>query len=181
MSGSPLGLAVAALVSSRQLLESFERRRALDEYQRRLNVESRGSTARLEEGDRLPAAGLILDGVRSAVDGDALLHRVGPGSDLDAGTRLFGGPFLVELRWDGSPSRRSERGSEDLGTSFPPWRATAALAAAAIILLATRSISRAVGTLILLSSRTEIPGREAANAWANLRVLRSGALPCTSA
>lgn len=181
LSGSPLGLAIAALVSSRQLLESFERRRALRGYRHRANVvplaDSSRSAVRLEEGDRLLASGLILDGEGSSVDGDGLLRPVGPGSDLEPGARLFGGPFLVELRPGAPPVRRSETPSADSGTQLPPWRETAALAAAAITFLTTRSISRGVGALILLSSRAEFLGEEAAGAWANLRVLRSGALP----
>src|SRR5262249_47360970 len=70
-----------------------------------------------------------------------------------------------ELRPDG------ERGPLDL------WVAMTALMAAAVTLAATRSVSRATGVLLLLSSRTEILGREGADGGARRRALRSGALP----
>ena len=180
VSGSPLGLAVTALVSTHQLRRSLERRRALEAYGRGPSAEPVGELdrgTRFDEGDRLPVEGRVLSGVGFAVGRDALLRAISPGSDLAPGERLYGGPFRVVLRGEGSRAGTRER----LRVRDEPVQASrveaAAFAAAAVTLLATRSLSRAAGVLLLLSRRTEILGREAADAGAAMRALRSGALP----
>ena len=179
LSGSPLGLAVAGLVSTGQLLEALERRRAIDGYGGRSSSgpsAPSGWTAALEDGDRLPVSGRVKNGVGSQVDRDALPRPIGPGSELPSGARVFGGPFVVESDRSESTRRRARCPDSD-GGRFALWAEAVALAAAGLALAATRSPSRALGVLLLLSSRTEIIGREAADGGARRRVMRSGALP----
>jgi cation-transporting ATPase I len=178
VSGSPLGLAVAALVSMRQVSESLERRRALDAYSIRSSAKAPAETgwiATLDDGDRLPLRGRILRGTGVAIARDGLPRPVRPGAKVGAGARLFGGPFVAKLRQ--APLVRPERGFVDEDTSYLVWMDAAAFVAGAVTFLATRSVSRAVGVLVLLSPRPAVLGREAADAGANLRALRSGALP----
>src|SRR5262249_56172573 len=113
-----------------------------------------------------PVGGRVKQGVGSQVDRDALPQPIGPGSELPSGARVFGGPFVIEL--DGSGSiRQCVRGLDPEGGRFELWAEGVALAVAGLMLAATRSPSRALGVLLLLSSRTEIIAREAADRGAS--------------
>ena len=181
LAGSPLGLAVAALVAIRQVLETLERRRTLQAYAGRSRIGVPGATewlATLDDGDRLPVGGRIVRGMGSAIARDGLPRRLRPGASVGAGARLHGGPFVVELRRD-SPAagRPPQRQPADQSVSYLEWMDVASLVAGAVTFLATRSLSRALGVVVLLGPRPGVLAREAADAGANLRALRCGALP----
>jgi cation-transporting ATPase I len=176
LSGSPLGLAVAGMVAIRQVVELLERRRALEAYAGNASAKPpvQGSwLATLEDGDRVPIGGRLVRGTGSAIASDGLPVPIRPGAGLRAGDRLFGGSFVVELDLPGrsAPARA--------GPGPPPyleWMDLASFVAGALTFLATRSLSRAIGVVVLLGPRPGVLAREAADAGANLRALRSGAL-----
>ncbi len=179
VAGSPLGLAVAALVAVRQLTESLERRRALQAYAGRSSVKApaeAGWLATIDDGDRLPIGGRIVRGTGSAVARDGLPRPLQPGAKVGAGARLFGGPFVVELKRNPPAASLRSRGREEEPT-YLEWLDLASFVAGALTFLVTRSFSRAIGVVVLLSPRPAVLAREAADAGTNLRALRCGALP----
>ncbi|HKA26641.1 MAG TPA: hypothetical protein VKD88_04660, partial [Gaiellaceae bacterium] len=179
MTGSPLGLAVSALIAIRQTIESLERRRAFRAYTARSSAKApaeTGWTATLDHGDRFPLRGRIVRGTGSAIARDGLPRRIGPGSKVGAGARVFGGPFVAELQRT-PPSRPVVRPVPDEDASYLKWLDLGAFVAGAATFLLTRSLSRSVGVVVLLSPRPGVLARDAADAGANLRALRSGALP----
>jgi cation-transporting ATPase I len=101
--GSPVGLLVTAASALRLLTEVRARRAAWAAYDERLKEATEavpGAVVRLEAGDRVALRGTIIEGAGTAVCGDGLPDCVCPGAELEAGARVFGGPFVVELRGD---------------------------------------------------------------------------------
>jgi len=179
LAGNPLGLAVAGVVAVRQVVELLERRRALRAYAGRATVntpEGERWLARIDDGERLPLAGRVVRGSGAVIAPDGLPRRVRRGARLGAGARLFGGPFVVELHR--SPAGRSAPVRPPAeSTPYLAWLDVASLVAGALTFIATRSMSRAVGVMLLLSPRPSLLANEAADAGANIRALRCGALP----
>src|SRR5262249_24527821 len=98
--------------------------------------------------------------------------RIGPGSKVGAGARVFGGPFVAELQRT-PPSRPVVRPVPDEDASYLKWLDLGAFVARAATFLLTRSLSPSVGG----RGPPRPPPGDAADAGANLRALRSGALP----
>ena len=103
LAGSPIGLAVTAASGLRLLTEVRARRTAWSAYEERLRDVAEavpGAVVRLEANDRVALPGRIVEGAGTAIGADGLPDCVCPGSELEAGARVHGGPFVVELSAD---------------------------------------------------------------------------------
>ena len=180
LAGSPVGLAVTAASALRLLTEVRARRAAWSAYEERLKDAAEavpGAVIRLEPGDRVGMRGTILEGAGTAICGDGLPDPVCPGSELEAGARVFGGPFVVELKGDEGFAPRS-RPTPPVPSSLDRYvsrMSAVSLGYAAISVLLTRSLRSAFPALLLVSPRSAFIGAEGADTAASARVLRAGA------
>jgi cation-transporting ATPase I len=176
---SPLGLLVHCAAALHLLTETRHRRAAWRRYEQRLvsgPSARQGEVIRLEAGDRAPQTAEVMKGTGTATGGDGLPVPVTPGCVIGAGTRLFGGPFELELR-SGEPFRPKPRPAPIAASLYDRYRQSIgplSLAYAAATALTTRSLPRTFTALLLLSPRTATIGGEAASLGASERVLRSG-------
>jgi cation-transporting ATPase I len=180
LAGSPVGLAVTAASALRLLTEVRARRAAWLAYEERLKdaVEAvPGAVVRLEAGDRVPLRGRILEGSGTAICADALPDCVCPGEELEAGARVFGGPFVVELEGDEGfvPQPRPAPPSPSALDRYASRMAAISLGYAALSVVLTRSLRSAFPALLLVSPRSAFIGVEGADTAASARVLRAGA------
>ena len=179
LSENPLGLAVTGLESLRLLTEVILRRRAFKQYERRLETLSDaqpGTMVRVETGDRTSLAGRVIEGNGTAMGRDGLPEPVSPGGHVPAGAKLYGGPFVLELE-SGKPFTPAERPAPLTPTIYDRYARGAgllSLAYAALTGVFTRSVSRMLQALVLVSPRTAVIGMEAANLHASARTLRAG-------
>ena len=178
-SGNALGLAFAGAVGLRLLTESASRRRAWQEYERRLDDHPGvypGAVVTLNRGQRAPLAGTVVDGfgVCSAFDGSP--RPLFPGADMDPGARVYGGPVTIELRgeerFEATRRRPTARGSPfERYMRRVPY---AALLYGVATLVATRSPPRTLTALLLVNPVPALAGRESADRGAFARVIRAG-------
>jgi cation-transporting P-type ATPase I len=180
LAGSPVGLVVTAASALRLLTEVRARRAAWSAYEERLSDTAEavpGATVRLEAGDRVPLRGTIVEGSGTAICADALPDSVCPGAELEAGARVFGGPFVVELRGDEgfTPQPRPAPAAPSPLERYASVISVASLAYAGLTFAATRSLPRAFTALLLTSPRSAFIGAEGADTAASARVLRAGA------
>ena len=107
---------------------------------------------------------------------DGLPHRLGPGETVDGGSRLYGGPFVVELHADRNFSIQPRPAPEPTSPLDRYLRlvSPASLAYAALVGVLTRSPTRVLSSLLLLNARPALIGADAADSAASARVLRSG-------
>jgi calcium-translocating P-type ATPase len=178
LSGSPLGLAVAALVALRELSEVRARSAAWTRYQAQLThvpPATPGERIALADGDRSPLDARVVSGDGSAIGRSGLPERIVPGSLVSGGARVYGGPFVLELGEPAEPSGDEPPGARSRVHDYA-WLADAgSLAAAALVGFATRSPARALVALLLLGARPALEGADAAERGASARMLRLGA------
>jgi cation-transporting P-type ATPase I len=179
LSDSPLGLAVTGAGALRVFSEVRLRRQAWQRYEQQLTgaeVFEPGSVVRLAVGERTPLQATVLEGFGSAVRRDGSSTPVGPGTHLDAGDRLHGGPFLVELQADEAFRVEPRRApvAESFVERYLKALGPVSLGYAALTALATRSLRRTFTALLLVNPRPALIGGEAADVGAAARVLRSG-------
>jgi cation-transporting ATPase I len=185
LSGGSLGLVVGGLAGLRVLGQVLAQRAAWRQYEERLDEGTPahpGASLQLEPGERSPLPATVREGTGTAVGRDGLPVPVAPGTRVEAGTQLFGGPFVLELQPvdDALPRPRPAP-----LTPSPPERYVRALgplslAYAAVTALVTRSPARTFAALLLVNPRAALIGAESAHAGASARVLRSGiAIPGT--
>ncbi|MBV9453622.1 MAG: hypothetical protein JOZ19_05810 [Rubrobacter sp.] len=179
LSSSPLGLALTAAGALRLLTEVRARRAAFQRYEERISgVASAqpGAVIRLESGHRTPLAAEVVEGAGTAAGEDGLPVPICPGRAVGAGARLHGGPFVLELKVGRSftPGVRPAPVTKSLYESYMQTVGRLSLGYAALTALFTGSLSRSFTALLLVSPRTALIGRQAADASASARVLRSG-------
>ncbi|HEY6760696.1 MAG TPA: HAD-IC family P-type ATPase [Baekduia sp.] len=179
-SGSMLGLLYAGASGLRILTEATSRRAAWRDYEQRLGDEPAahaGVTVTLLDGSRAALPGTVLEGFGVGMRRDGTPHPLRPGATLDSGMRVHGGPLTVRL---GAPTAVSAltRPAPQAPTAhdrYTRWLPFAALGFAAVACLRTRSLSRALTALALVSPRAALAARESADRGAAARVLRAGA------
>lgn len=179
LSDNPLGLAVTGAEALRLLTEVMERQRAWRRYEARLSGvagATPGAVIRVETGERVPLAGIVHAGTGTATDRHGLPEPVAPGGTIAAGSRLYGGPFVIELKAGKAftPQPRPVPLRKNLYDRYIQVVAPLSLAYGALTGLVTLSVSRALQALVLVSPRTAVIGMEAANQDAAARVLRAG-------
>jgi calcium-translocating P-type ATPase len=178
-SGNALGLAFAGATSLRLLTESIARRRAWEDYERRVGRYAAvhpGAVLNLSRGERAPLAAKVLSGFAagSALDGSA--QPLFPGAVMDPGAAVYGGTVTVELQ--------AEMQFEPAGAPQPEGASPfdrymgsvtySALLYAAAIGIATRSPPRMLTALLLVNPIPALAARASADRGASARVIRSG-------
>ncbi len=179
LAGSPLGLALGGLQAARLFTEIRARRAAWRRYEesgeRHASVQP-DAVIYLESGDRAPLAAKVREGIGVAVSRDGLPMAVTRGSTISAGAPIYGGPFVLELG-SGDPFTPQPRPSPiapSVHNRYLRAMEPLSLAYAVATGLLTRSPARAFAALLLVNPLPAVVGREAANAGASARVLRSG-------
>ncbi len=180
LSGSPVGLLVSAVVALREVTEIQACRAAWRRYEERAGrgpALEPGTVTRLAEGERVPLTARVVEGTGSVLGRGAVPVALAPGATVAAGSRLYGGPYVVELAPDGAPRPETLVPSEARSpVERYAWTVdAAALLVAAAVGLATRSPSRALAVLLLLSPRPALEGVEMADRSASARTTREGA------
>lgn len=179
LSGNPLGLAVTGGEAVRLLTEVRARRASWRRYEARLpahRANQPGETVRLEAGDRTVCAGRVIEGTGTAVGRSGLPRALTPGAGVPAGSRVYGGPFVVELETGApfTPEPRPAPIGPTLYSRYHQALGPASLIYAGITAVLTRSIGRTFAALLLVTPRTAVIGAEAADLGASARVLRAG-------
>jgi len=179
LSGSPLGLVLSGTTAWRLVTEVRARRAAWEDYEARLEEATTaepGATARLSSGDRAPLRALVVSGTGTAIAGDGLPDALAPGSEIEAGARVYGGPFVVELH-GAAPFAPEPRPQPPPASSLDRYLeliGPLSLGYAGLTLAFTRSASRAFAALLLVNPRPGLIGAESADTGASARVLRAG-------
>ncbi|HZT98003.1 MAG TPA: HAD-IC family P-type ATPase [Chloroflexota bacterium] len=179
LSGSPLGLAVAGAESLRVLTEVLPRRAAWRRYE--AGLESLADAhpddrARVESGESIPLPATVVEGFGTAIGRDGKGIALEPGANVPAGSRCYGGPFVVHLL-GGRPFIEHARPAPVAPSLYDRYLlavSPASLGVAAITLVLTRSLSRGFQALLLVNARPAMIGRESADTSASARVLRAG-------
>ncbi|CAA9448562.1 MAG: hypothetical protein AVDCRST_MAG02-657 [uncultured Rubrobacteraceae bacterium] len=179
LSGSPIGLVLGGAEALFLLSEVRSRRAAWRHYEEETEnapPPHPGAVVRLEAGERTPLAAEVIEGTGTATARDGLPTPIAPGAVVGAGSRLHGGPFVLELRGAGpfTPEPRTAPAAPTLYDRYLRGVGRVALVYAAATALLTRSPSRALNALLLVNPRAAIVGAEAAGSGASARVLRSG-------
>lgn len=180
LSQNPIGLAVSFGEGLRFLTEVVARRAAWRELEARLDQGPPiipGAVIRLEAGERVPLPATVLEGIGSATGRDGLPVPATAGTSVQAGARLAGGPFLVELQSPApyTPEPRPAPIAESIYERYLKGAAWLSLGYAAVTALVTRSPGRTLAAL-LVNPRTAIIGKEVADTGASARVLRAGVI-----
>jgi cation-transporting ATPase I len=178
LSGSTLGLAVAGAGAFQLFTEVRARRERWRSYDERVEATAPapGAFVTLDAGEPAPLAATIVEGTGTAIMRDGLPSPAFPGATVDAGTRLHGGPFRLELRAHEPfiPESRPSPESEPLHGRYARTMVPVTLSYAAATALLTQSLSRTFAALLLVNPRTAEIGRQFADTGASARVLRSG-------
>ncbi len=182
LSSSPLGLAVVGAESLRLLTEVRERRSVWKRHEARVAQAPSAqpdAIIRLESGERVPLAAQVQEGSGTASGLDGMPLPVSPGTTIPAGARLYGGPFVVQLKAEDSfesftPQSRPAPAAPTLYEKYQRIQAPISLAYAGLTGLFTRSFSQTFASLLLVNARTAAIGVDNADLYANARVLRAG-------
>ncbi len=179
LSGSPLGLLLTGTTAWRLLTEVRARRAAWKDYEARLEEASAaepGATARLSSGDRAPLRSVVVSGTGTAIGGDGLPDALAPGGVIEAGARVYGGPFVVELEGGAPfvPEPRPQPAPASLLDRYLEVLGPLSFGYAGLTLAFSRSAGRAFAALLLVNPRPALIGAESADIGASARVLRAG-------
>src|SRR5919112_1259868 len=179
LAGSPLTLAIAGAGAVRIFTEARARREAWRSYEDRVGTAAParpGAVVRLEPGERAPLAARVLEGTGTAIGRDGLPAPVFSGGNVEAGSRLHGGPFTLELRGEEPfvPEERPAPEGKSLRSRYAQISSWISLTCAAATALLTRSFGRTLMALLLTSPRTAEIGAQLADTGASARVLRAG-------
>jgi cation-transporting ATPase I len=179
LSNNPLGLAVSGAEALRLLTEVVARRAAWRRYSERLQTSEAatpGAVIRLETGERVPMAARVIEGTGTATARSGLPVAVAPGGHVPASSRLFGGPFVLELEPGNAfaPQPRPAPLRPTLYERYNRVIAPASLGYAVLTAILTRSVGRTFAALLLVNPRAAVVGLEAADLDASARVLRAG-------
>src|SRR5919112_2577051 len=179
LAGSPLTLAIAGAGAVRIFTEARARREAWRSYEDRVGTAAParpGAVVRLEPGERTPLSARVLEGAGTAIGRDGLPAPVFSGANVEAGSRLHGGPFTLELRGEEPfvPEERPAPEGKSLRSRYAQISSWISLTCAAATALLTRSFGRTLMALLLTSPRTAEIGAQLADTGASARVLRAG-------
>jgi len=182
LSSSPLGLALVGAESLRLLTEVQQRRTAWKRHEARVAQAPSSqpdAILHLENGQRLPLAALVQEGTGTATGLDGMPLAVTPGALIPSGARLYGGPFVVQLKSEASfvrftPQPRPAPVAPTFYEHYHSIQAPISLAYACLTGLLTRSLSQAFTALLLVNPRTASIGMDSADLHTNARVLRAG-------
>src|SRR5829696_3810806 len=168
LAGSPVGLAVTAASALRLLTEVRARRAAWAAYEERLKQAAEavpGAVVRLEAGDRLALRGRVVEGAGTAIGSDGLPDCICAGAELEAGARVFGGPFVVEVSGDEgfTPQPRPVPPPPSTLDRYAALMSPVSLGYALLTTLLTRSVRSAFTALLLVSPRSAFIGAEGAD------------------
>ncbi|QBD75003.1 HAD family hydrolase [Ktedonosporobacter rubrisoli] len=183
LAGSPLGLAVAGTESLRLVTEVYARQQA---WRRQEERETSAPSAQpdtvihLDQGERLPLAARILKGTGTASGLDGMPMPVTEGSLIPAGARLYGGPFVCQVKHEATfqaftPEPRPAPVRSTLFDRYQQFLGPISLLYATGAALLTRSFSSTLTALLLVNPRTALIGQDSADLNTNARVLRAGA------
>jgi cation-transporting ATPase I len=182
LAGSSLGLTLVGVEALRLLSEVQARRTAWKQHEARVaRVLSAQPDAlvRLESGERPPLAALVHSGSGTATGLDAMPFQVVPGVVIPPGARVYGGPYLVQLKSEASfaeytPLPRPAPVAPNVYDRYQRVQALVSLTCAGLAALFTRSFSRVFTALLLVNPRTASIGMDGADLHASARVLRAG-------
>lgn len=182
LSSSPLGLALVGSEALRLLTEVYERQTAWKEHEARVSQAPSAqpeAAIRLESGERTPLAANVQEGTGSAIGLDGMPLPVHPGASVPPGARLYGGPFVLQLKSEESfagftPQPRPAPVAPTIYEHYHRILAPVSLAYAGLTALLTRSFSQVFTALLLVNPRTASIGMDSADLHANARVLRAG-------
>jgi cation-transporting ATPase I len=182
LAGSPLGLALTAGESLRLLTEVHARRTAWKRHEERVALAPSAqpdAVIRLETGERTPLAAKVLEGTGTGIGRDGMPQPVVQNSTIPAGTRLYGGPFVLQLQNEKTfepftPQPRPAPIAPSLYDHYMRWQGPFALAYTALTALLTRSFSRTLAALMLVNPRTALIGIDSSELGAVARVIRAG-------
>jgi len=182
LAGSPLGLALVGVESVRLLTEVQARRSAWKEHEARVAQAPSAqpdAVLQLESGERVSLAAHIQEGTGTAIGLDGMPLPVCPGTIVPPGARLYGGPFVLQLKGEASfegftPQLRPAPVAPTLYEHYHRFQAPLSLLYAGLTGLFTRSLGRAFTALLLVNPRTASIGMDSADLDANARVLRAG-------
>ncbi len=183
LSNSSLGLALVGTESLRLFTEVQARRSAWKQHEARVAQAPSAqpdALIRLESGERTPLAALVQEGCGTAIGLDAMPLPASPGLLIPPGARLYGGPFVLQLKGEASfetftPQPRPAPVAPTLYDRYHRVQAPVSLAYAGLTALLTRSFSRVFTALLLVNPRTASIGMDSADLHASARVLRAGA------
>jgi cation-transporting ATPase I len=178
LSDSPLGLVLSAAEGLRLFSEVVTRRATWRRFEARLldsPVPVPGTVVRVASGERCPFVATVVEGMGTATGHDGLPTRVAPGETIAAGARLYGGPFVVEYGApeEFTPVPRPVPVAPTLYSRYTQLAMPVSLAYATVTGVLSRSLTRALEGLLLVSPRTAVIGMEAAEIGAAARVLRA--------
>lgn len=179
LAGNPLGLVLTAAEGMRLLTEVVARRNAWQRYEERASnspAAEPGSSIRVESGERAPLAARVVEGTGTAAGIDGLPIPAAPGHEVPSGSRLFGGPFVLQLgnRVGFTDEPRPAPPAPTAFNRYIHLLSPIALSYAALTALLTRSFSRTLTSLVLVTPRSAMIGQESADLGAAARVIRAG-------
>lgn len=182
LSSSSLGLALVGTESLRLFTEVQARRSAWKQHEARVAQAPSAqpdAVIRLESGERTPLAALIQEGCGTAIGLDAMPLPASPGVLIPPGARLYGGPFVLQLKGEASfeeftPQPRPAPVAPTFYDSYHHIQAPVSLAYAGLTALLTRSFSQVFTALLLVNPRTASIGMDGGDLHACARVLRAG-------
>jgi len=177
--GNPLGLAVTGAGALRLMSAARGRRNGWRAYEQRVGDAEPahpGAQIELEAGERVPLSGRVSSGFGTGISREGEVIGVAPGTAIDAGTRLAGGPVTVELEVERGfvPHPRATPPTPTMYDRYLRTVPSVSLAFAAFTGLRWRSLGRALTALLLVNPRAAMIGAESADNGAAARVLRHG-------
>ena len=182
LSGSPLGLLLTGAESVRLITEVHARQTAWRRHEERVaNAPSAQPDAviRLETGERTPLKAKVLEGTGTAIGRDGMPLPVVQGGSVPPGTRLYGGPFVLQLQSDESfqgftPQPRPAPVAPSMYDRYLQAVGPLSLVYAAATALLTRSFNQTLAALLLVNPRTAAIGLDSADLDTAARVIRAG-------
>jgi cation-transporting P-type ATPase I len=179
LSGSPIGLAVAAASALPAFLEARARRKAWMDYEERehhMPPPAPGAVVQVEAGERVPLRATVVRGEGVVTGRDALPHAAAAGAVLEAGAIVIWGALTVELLGGPAfvPAVRPAPPKPTLLERYLSFIPPISLAYAGAVGALTRSLGNAFSTLLLVNPRPAILGADAAGSTASMRVIRAG-------
>jgi calcium-translocating P-type ATPase len=175
VAGKTMSLAVAAGAAVRAITAERARAESRRAYGHPTDVRA-GRTVRLRAGDRIPTAGVTVDGCATVTGPSGLPQPLTPGARAPAGGRIHGGSITVALA--GAPPARpraSPGPSATVNHHYSDVAGVLAIGAAVAAGVLTRSSAAALVTLQLLSARAAAHARQSADHGAVARAARGGA------
>lgn len=182
LSGSPLGLAVTGAESLRLTTEVSARQAAWRQYEAQVSQAPSiqpDAIIHLETGEQTPMPVKVIEGTGTALRHDAMPLPVAPGGTVPAGTRLFGGPFTLQIQSDKAfdaftPQPRPAPITPSLYDRYLQFVGPISLLYAVGTALLTRSWNLTLAALLLVNARPAAIGNDNADLAAAARVLRAG-------